>query len=492
MQNRIFYMSGVLRVPQSLVIDKDDLWQKYECDHVAVARGYDVQHFSDDMALRYYYETDCRNAPEKKRIMIVDHASFRISYDIAKVYQIIPISLNKLFPMLDVNAMCRYPGLDMDHLACIANMLPAQKMTPSETRLFCAKGMNQGEYAEDFGSDQLDKAVILAEKAVSHQDWTPIAKAFGKASMIQHSGVEIEGFLEGKRRIESAFEKWIPEHYSKLSGSVDTRRPVLLNKVNDFIRKGNQKVALIVMDGMSFENYYTIKRMIVDEPFSYDEEASFSFYPTVTAVARQSIFSGKLPLEHEKPFSLDNEEKQWTTYWKEYGYRDNEIAFFNTKEEITIPLQTKVVGIVIGICDQLMHEELQGLEGLRQGIENWVRKKQLVRLLQQLLDRGFAVFMTSDHGNTSAVADGRFKKPGVLAEPASRRAVIYQSYTDALELEKFSVIKFDGTYLPDEYTPYLFEDGVCYGDKGTEYITHGGMTLEETIVPFIRIGEVNG
>ena len=154
--------------------------------------------------------------------------------------------------------------------------------------------------------------------------------------------------------------------------------------------------------------------------------------------------------------------------------------------------QHKVVGIVVNICDDLMHDELQGLSGLRQGIENWMNNGRFVEMVRKLQHDGFAVYLTADHGNTSAVAEGRFQKPGVLAEPASRRAVIYQSFADALELANFSTTHYNGSYLPDGYTAYLFDCGKCYGDRGKEYITHGGMTLEETVVPFVKIGEYYG
>lgn len=124
--------------------------------------------------------------------------------------------------------------------------------------------------------------------------------------MFQHSGVVLRGFYKKQQQVEAAFVKWIEAKYSLLSGVVDRKRPVLLSKVNDFIRKGNDKIALIVMDGMSFENFFTIQRILEHEPFTYDVQASFSFFPTVTSVARQSIFSGKLPQEHSKPFSLEN------------------------------------------------------------------------------------------------------------------------------------------------------------------------------------------
>lgn len=491
MQKRIFSRTGILRMNQSILLDMDSLWQRFGCEEKAIAEGFDVVHFDDDMKLRRYYEFECQDQPDARRIMVIDRGALYVPLDIARQYPVVRLSLQGLFPTMDCDVLSELPGLDYDHLAFIADQLPLQKMDKQQTWKFCTESLRTTAYAEPYANALLDDAVSLAEAAVSHRDWTPVAISYGKAAMFQHSGVALRGFYKKQQQIEAAFVKWIEAKYGMLSGVVDRKRPVLLSKVNDFIRKGNDKIALIVMDGMSFENFFTIQRMLEHEPFTYDVQASFSFFPTVTSVARQSIFSGKLPQEHSKPFSLENEEKQWFAYWREHGYRDQEIAFFK-EEEPEIPIQTKVVGIVVNICDDLMHDELQGLSGLQQGVENWAKNMHLVKLLQNLQERGFAIYMTADHGNTSAVAEGRFVKPGVLAEPASRRAVIYQSFADAIELDKFTTERYSGTYLPEGYTAYLFDAGTSYGDRGKEYITHGGMTLEEAVVPFVRIGAYHG
>ena len=491
MQKRIFSRTGILRMNHSILLDMDSLWQRFDCEEKAIAEGFDVVHFDDDMKLRRYYEFECQDQPDARRILVIDRGALYVPIDIARQYPVVRLSLQGLFPTMDCDVLSELPGLDFDHLAFITDQLPLQKMDKQQTWKFCTESLRTTAYAEPYANALLDDAVSLAEAAVSHRDWTPVAISYGKAAMFQHSGVALRGFYKKQQQIEAAFVKWIEAKYGMLSGVVDRKRPVLLSKVNDFIRKGNDKIALIVMDGMSFENFFTIQRMLEHEPFTYDVQASFSFFPTVTSVARQSIFSGKLPQEHSKPFSLENEEKQWFAYWREHGYRDQEIAFFK-EEEPEIPIQTKVVGIVVNICDDLMHDELQGLSGLQQGVENWAKNMHLVKLLQNLQERGFAIYMTADHGNTSAVAEGRFVKPGVLAEPASRRAVIYQSFADAIELDKFTTERYSGTYLPEGYTAYLFDAGTSYGDRGKEYITHGGMTLEEAVVPFVRIGAYHG
>ena len=492
MLNRILALTGVLRINQSIVVDDDCLWKRFGCEEKAKAAGYEVVYFDDAMRLRHYYEWDCQDRPDAKRIMVVYiRYDGYIPIDIARRYTVINLNYRTLFPMLDSAVLANYPALDFDHLAFVADSLPPRKMDGWETRAFLDEKLYTPQWSKGYAELMLNRAMALAQTASSHRDWTPVAIAFGKASMFQHSGVHLDGFAEKRTQIEAAFESWILAKYSLLSGSVDTRRPVLLSKVNDFIRKGNGKVALIVMDGMSFENLFTIRRLMAGMRIGWDVQSSFSFFPTVTSVARQSIFSGMLPQEHAKPFSLDNEEKQWYAWWQTHGYKKYEIAFYKGDVQ-NIPPQVKVIGIVVDICDHLMHNEVQGLDGLRQGIENWMGNEKLVKLIADLLRGQFAVYMTADHGNTAAIAEGRFTKPSVLAEPASRRAVIYQEFADAIELEKFSTMRYSGTYLPKGYTAYLFQDGACYGNGGTEYITHGGMTLEETVVPFVRIGEYYG
>lgn len=491
MQQRILSRTGMLRRQHCILLDLDGLWERYACDEAAKDAGFTVHHVKDEMELRRLYEFDHMSSPEERRIFVIGTPSVYVPMDIQARFPCVELTYRTIMPKLDSEVLRGLPGIDFDHLAAIVDGAAISPLDREGTQALCTAGLRSGRFAKAYGERMLDAAVEAAQNAASHRDWTYPASAFGKAAMIQHGGTALDGFDEKRAAIERAFARWIDAKYNVLSGAVDRNRPVLLSKVNDFIRRSAAKRALIVMDGMSFENFYTIRRMLAQEPFTYDVQSSFSFFPTVTAVARQSIFSGKLPVEHEKPFTLENEEKQWFEYWREAGLRREEIAFFKS-EEPEIPRQAKAVGIIINICDELMHDELQGLPGLQQGIETWTRNGRLAALMKKLLANGFSVFMTADHGNTSAIAQGRFAKPGLLAEPASRRAVLYQSYADALELAKFSTLRYSGSYLPKEVTAYLFEPGTCYGDRGKEYITHGGMTLEEAVVPFIRIGEGNG
>lgn len=491
MRNRILEISGILSQNSCILFDMDGLWRRFACDSKAQEYGFQVIHVSDEMALRFNHEKAQISKSYTKLLLIIDDPAIYVPIDIARMYYIVRLSLSTAFPNLSAEALQELPGIDFDWLSASIKHLPFGELDKAQTLAWCRKGMYQAENCREYGRSLLMTAQNRAQAASSYKDWDIVAKCYGKAAMIQHSGVSLPEWHESRRAIEEAFVSWVNQKYKMLSGTVDRKRPVLLSKTADFIRRAADKVALVVMDGMSFENLFTIQREFADRDFSFSTNASFSFFPTVTAVARQSVFSGKLPSEHAKPFSLDNEERQWIEFWKNEGFAESEV-FFHKGIVDALPANTKVAGIVVNIVDDLMHSELQGFLGIQHGLSDWVQNGSLATMLRMFIDNGYTVFMTSDHGNTSAIAKGRFSKPSVLVESASRRAVLYDASFDARELDKFDVIRYSGTYLPEGFVAYMFNADSCYGDSGKEYITHGGMTLEEAVVPFVRIGGRNG
>jgi len=491
MRNRIFEVTGILSQNSCILFDIDGIWQEYDCSSNASEAGFQVINIHNEMELRYEHEKKLMHNNEDRILLIMHQLDMYIPVDIRRLFTITMLTYDRLFPQLSAEALRSMQGIDMDLLAYSMSKIPFGFMDYAQTIDWCQRGMYQAENCVEYASGLLEQALVLCKTASKHRDWDTIAKLYGKAAMIQHSGVSLANWTQARKLIEESFGTWVDQKYHLLSGSVDRKRPVLLSKVADFIRRSSSKVALVVMDGMSFENLYTIQREMVNQPIYFEIHSSFSFFPTVTSVARQSIFSGKMPSEHPTPFSLDREEKQWIAFWKSAGLRDNEI-FYHKGMLDDVPFTAKALGIVVNIVDDLMHAELQGLSGIQQGLREWIKNGKLSKMFQMLMDNGFTVYMTSDHGNTAAIAEGRFAKPSVVAEPASRRAVIYDASFDARELEKFNVKRYSGAYLPEGYDAYLFSTDTCYGDTGKEYITHGGMTLEEAVVPFVRIGGKHG
>ncbi|MDD4324773.1 MAG: BREX-3 system phosphatase PglZ, partial [Eubacteriales bacterium] len=379
--------------------------------------------------------------------------------------------------------------IDFDYLSVAAEHLKGHHLNSEQTKDFYLNKMFNQETVDLYSTSvkrMLDESVDSCRK---YRDWMPIIDLLSKLMLLKDKGFEVDAFQIMYATVDTAFRTWIAQKYATLASSADVTQPVMLHHIPDYIRRTSQKPAIIVIDGMSFVDWQLIKEHFTDSSWKFTTTAVFSFLPSVTSIARQSLFSGAIPAQNKNPFSLSDEEKQWKSYWTEHGLREDEI-FFDKSETPDIPYQSKVAGIVVNFIDTLMHRQLQGTRGMAVDIKEWLKMGSLQSLIEKLLKMGFNVFITSDHGHSEAIGKGRFSKPGLLTESASRRAVIYKDFAGAEELNKFSVNEYTGTYMLNNYRYFLFENGECIGDYGNKYITHGSDSIEELLVPFIRIGEI--
>lgn len=450
--------------------------------------SYFLKWISSDEELRYIFECDYRNSGESG-VLVLSNLSINIPYDIARCFSVIRLGIDEIFPELDTTTLRSASNIDFDYLSVAVEHLKGHRLNSEQTKDFYLNKMFNQETVDLYSTSvkkMLDESVDSCRK---YRDWMPIIDLLSKLMLLKDKGFEVDAFQIMYATVDTAFRTWIAQKYATLASSADVSQPVMLHHIPDYIRRTSQKPAIIVIDGMSFVDWQLIKEHFTDSSWKFTTTAVFSFLPSVTSIARQSLFSGAIPAQNKNPFSLADEERQWKSYWKEHGLREDEI-FFDKSETPDIPYQSKVAGIVVNFIDTLMHKQLQGARGMAVDIKEWLKMGSLQGLIEKLMKMGFNVFITSDHGHSEATGKGRFSKPGLLTESASRRAVIYKDFAGAEELNKFSVNEYTGTYMLNNYRYFLFENGECIGDYGNKYITHGGESIEELLVPFIRIGEI--
>jgi len=115
----------------------------------------------------------------------------------------------------------------------------------------------------------------------------------------------------------------------------------------------------------------------------------------------------------------------------------------------------------------------------------------LRRLTDRLRLKGFDVYITADHGNTLCTGIGKFVGAGVDIETKSHRMVVLKDFADKEKIaDKFGLIEYPKYYLPKEYDYLICDTGVSLDNPGEQVMTHGGMTIDEVVVPFIKIKAV--
>jgi hypothetical protein len=114
----------------------------------------------------------------------------------------------------------------------------------------------------------------------------------------------------------------------------------------------------------------------------------------------------------------------------------------------------------------------------------------LAALVDELIARGFAVFLTADHGNVHGRGVGK-PNVGVTAQQRGERAHIFRNkdFRDNTAPSFPDAIKWPQIGLPQDYFPLIAPYGACFLTEGKEAVSHGGIALEEVMVPFVRITE---
>ncbi|MCL6590798.1 MAG: BREX-3 system phosphatase PglZ [Firmicutes bacterium] len=259
------------------------------------------------------------------------------------------------------------------------------------------------------------------------------------------------------------------------------------------------KAALILMDGLALDQWLVIRDVLQEQQpdYSFQEGAVFAWLPTVTPVSRQATFAGKPPLYFpDNIVSGDKEAGLWIQFWSDQGTPQNEIIYhkelgdgdLNLAEDRISNPAIHVAGFIIEKVDRIMHGMELGIAGMHNQVRQWVSQGYLARLINILLKNEFQIFLTSDHGNIEANGCGR-PAEGVTVDMKGERVRIYSKpILRASMKEKFpNTIEWPATGLPEDYLPLFAPDRLAFILKGTKTVAHGGASLEELVVPYIRV-----
>ncbi|MHC5595920.1 MAG: hypothetical protein ACYTXC_08180 [Nostoc sp.] len=121
-------------------------------------------------------------------------------------------------------------------------------------------------------------------------------------------------------------------------------------------------------------------------------------------------------------------------------------------------------------------------------VRQWAELGCMVNLLDLLLAQKFKIFLTSDHGNIEATGIGQ-PREGAIADLRGERVRIYSdSILRAKVKSEFpNAIEWQPLGLPEKYLPLLAPGRQAFIQEGKQIVAHGGISVEELVVPFISV-----
>ncbi|MCP5271835.1 MAG: BREX-3 system phosphatase PglZ [Burkholderiaceae bacterium] len=350
--------------------------------------------------------------------------------------------------------------------------------------------------------------------AATHKEWIEWARRFGEVSSRHHvlDASRAESFrvdfAELRAAADVALFEWCNQHFGDLASLPAVKVPVMVHRVPAFLAMrrsgGESKVALVVFDGLAIDQWVTVRESLVKSalPLSFDEAACFAWLPTLTSVSRQALFSGLRPREFAGTIESTAAEPQlWVRFWQDQGLKAAEVVYRkglrrnDQLDELEAALSgpaVKVAGLVVDTVDEIIHGAVLGKRGVAGQVAEWCSSGFVARLFDRLLGMGFHVYLTADHGNVDAVGAGR-PAQGVAAEMRGERVRTYRSETiradTALAWPETKVLDVPG--LPAGFLPLYAGHGIAFGTPGDPLVVHGGPSVEELIVPFVKVSRTS-
>jgi len=303
-------------------------------------------------------------------------------------------------------------------------------------------------------------------------------------------------------------------------------RPLFSNDIIEYyvspLLKRDEKVCMLVVDCMRLDHFKALAPLL--EPiFNISLNYAFSLLPTATQYSRNAIFCGMFPDEmvrkyknqakdmageaqslnqHEKQFLIDhlnrlgfgNKSMHYHKIWaaKEGRKFENRIKDYSQKD---------LLAIVVNFVDILTHKSAQmdvlkelvpDESGYRSAIKSWFEHSWLLNVLRYLGEKGWTIIMTSDHGsirvkNDIMVAADRDASSGLRYKfgrnlNTNKKHALIIKDPPKYKLPEFG---YQPSYVIAKYDNYFVypNEAHKYQTKFNNTFQHGGISLEEVIVP---------
>ena len=86
---------------------------------------------------------------------------------------------------------------------------------------------------------------------------------------------------------------------------------------------------------------------------------------------------------------------------------------------------------------------------------------------------------------------GKLTKIGVEVETKSRRMIVLKNFANKnFLLTKYNLRELPKNYLDENFDYLVCKAGFSFDAKGEKVLSHGGITLDEVIVPFVEVKAV--
>jgi hypothetical protein len=419
----------------------------------------------------------------------------------------------------DASVTCRVPFSHEDVRAYIDTLFLEGALTPVEqANAEALPAWAQIGVKHDGKADTLRRFRGLIGKfqaelptfAVSHKEWQQAAQRWAELVVLRWQSDEVlepaerRAWRDLQERVEEAFGKWMLNRFGTLHNLTYQQQPVMVHHIARFMalertRRKIAKMALLVLDGLAVDQWLVLRKTLeaADASWRFRESTAFAWVPTLTSVTRQSIFAGEPPLYFPDSLGTTSKERShWLKFWEDQGLQRGNVDLVTNitgahdpdLERVLGNARLSILGLVWNKVDDIMHGMQLQTAGMHDQVRLWAKEGHLQQLLTRLDAEGFAIYLTADHGNVTATGVGN-PEEGVLVETKGKRVRMYDrsEFLEDVASRFPTSLRWPNHGLPSARQVLFAGNLKAFTNTGDEVVSHGGIALEEVLVPFVAI-----
>ena len=399
-------------------------------------------------------------------------------------------------------------------------ILLALKKSLDHSRLVSEK--TTSNYQQEFRKIAMDMSMVN-----TYEEWEELYKKLIYWEL-QLEEIEDSGMFEilesQKVEANNQFGKFIDQNYA--DWFTDPGAPVMSHTLfKKWIAPEikDQKTLLVVVDNLRYDQWYAFEETVGSFYKKNKEKSYCSILPTATQYARNAIFSGLTPLDMEKKYpdwwKNDTEEGGKNLYEDKFlgeqlrrlgcdiKWDYHKISSLKQGKHLSQNFKSQkdndLTVIVYNFVDMLSHSktEMEVIKELasndkayRSLTQSWFKNSPLLEIIQQAQTMGLKLIITTDHGTINVKSPSK-----VVGDRETSLNLRYKTGRSLSYEEKDVVAAQDpkSIFLPsiNVSSSFIFAKNdlfFAYPNNYNHYVSyyrntyqHGGVSLEEMIVPFI-------
>ena len=363
----------------------------------------------------------------------------------------------------------------------------------------------------------------------THEEWAELYKKliFWELELEGTADSGLMQILEDqKQQANTEFGKFIEKEYKYWINNPEDS-PVFSHQIfRKWVApelKSDQKVLFIVIDNLRYDQWKTFESTINEFYKIEKDNYYYSILPTATQYARNAIFSGMTPLEMEKRhpeyWKNDTDDGGKNLFEAEFldaqiqrmrlDIKHKYIKITNLKDGIKVAenfktyKDNKLIALVYNFVDMISHAKTE-MEVIKELASNdkayrsltlsWFKNSPLLSMIQEARKEGFKLIITTDHGtinckNPSKVIGDR--NTSLNLRYKTGKSLTYQE-KDVYVVKKPNEIQLPSINLSSSFIFAKNDYFLAYQNNYNHYVNyfkntyqHGGVSLEEMIIPFI-------